>query len=95
MNPNDDRPVIADASSTPARPRWRILLEAGSLHLGGTWLHECRKPDCDRAVPVNVLFCCPACSTADAGRYELDAHSGGCDETWVERQRQSRLLGLE
>ncbi|MBA2896424.1 hypothetical protein [Nonomuraea soli] len=87
--------TFVEPSPTPARPRWRLLLDAGSLKVGGTWLHECRKPDCDRAVPVSMLFCCPACSTADAGRFAIDKHSDGCDETWAKRRRQIRLLGLD
>lgn len=50
---------------------------------------KCRKPDCLRKVPPSSAYCCPACSTAAAGGYEIEAHSGGCDQRAAERGEYS------
>jgi hypothetical protein len=51
----------------------------------GPDLAKCRKPDCDRLVSAGAAYCCVPCTEAAAGRYEIRAHSGGCDERAAER----------
>jgi hypothetical protein len=40
----------------------------------------CRRPHCGRVVKRGVIYCCAPCAQAAGGNYEIDEHSGGCDE---------------
>lgn len=48
-------------------------------------LFKCLKPDCLRKVPGGVACCCTPCSDAADGRYEIHAHSDGCEQRSAER----------
>lgn len=55
-------------------------------------LWDCEKPDCERLVSSRGMYCCTPCNMADGNgptgeKYEIHAHSDGCDERWAERLR--------
>lgn len=53
---------------------------------GERGLHPCRNPACRRLVSSLSYFCCAPCNDADYGKYEVHAHSAGCDERDAERR---------
>lgn len=56
-----------------------------------SWLlKECDKPDCRRRVKAHVAYCCPPCAVAAEGRYEIHAHSEGCEQRHTERGEAHR-----
>jgi hypothetical protein len=51
-------------------------------------LHDCRNPLCARL--TTALYCCPGCSSAHEGRYEIHGsgplgHSPECDARYADR----------
>lgn len=48
-------------------------------------LRKCLKPDCMRKVKLGVAYCCTECSVAAEGRFEIHAHSKGCNARTAER----------
>lgn len=48
-------------------------------------LKKCDKPDCWRQVKAHVAYCCSECAVAAEGRYEVHAHSEGCEQRHAER----------
>lgn len=48
-------------------------------------LWPCDNMACDRWVRYGTKFCCFPCAQAAAGKYEIDAHSEGCDARQKER----------
>ena len=57
-------------------------------------LKPCANPECDRATPEGVLYCCGACGKAHDGKYEIHeegilGHSPDCNQR---HERRSKLL---
>ncbi|MEV4079702.1 hypothetical protein AB0J43_05355 [Nonomuraea fuscirosea] len=85
---SDERPWLVDMPPGPVVPLWRLWLRNGAQFDGdGRWMVECGKPDCGRAVPEGVRFCCAPCAVAAEGRFEVDAHLVSCDALWAEREQ--------
>lgn len=83
-----------DWDGRPVESRARILLRSCGVELDGRWFVACGKPDCERAVPEGVRFCCQPCAVAAEKRCEIDRHSVSCDELWSVRESKLReLLG--
>lgn len=52
-------------------------------------LHACPNPACPRLVSEMSHYCCAPCNDAAAGKYEVHAHSPGCDERDAERRPEA------
>ncbi|MEU4574655.1 hypothetical protein [Nonomuraea sp. NPDC023979] len=84
----DDGPWLVDVPPGPVLPLWRLWLQNG-VQLDGDhrWFVECRKPDCERAVPEGVRYCCTPCAVAAEGQYEISQHQANYNATWADRER--------
>ncbi|GAA4209201.1 hypothetical protein GCM10022252_75370 [Streptosporangium oxazolinicum] len=83
--------VLLELANPRPQPRHRDLYS--TIDIGEETLRWCEKPDCDRLVRQGVKNCCTACAVAADGRYEIHAHSDGCDQRWEQRRSHLPRLG--
>jgi predicted phage terminase large subunit-like protein len=75
----------AELAAAEGAPDLATAARRARLANPGPDYRKCRNELCDRLVSAASAYCCAACAQAAEGRYEIHAHSDGCDRRAAER----------